>query len=239
MQTIELSAKKRDMGSKGTLRLLRQSGQIPAIIYGGEKEPFSLSVEAKPFFQLLKAHGVNILLKLKVDSSADTVLVKEVQRDPISRQLIHVDFQRISLTEKIEVSVPLHIQGEAPGVKLSGGILEHILREVRARCLPTDIPAALSVDVSQLEINQGLRIKDIVLPQGVEVLTDPEQLVVNIVAPSILEEPAAGPAAGPASTEPEVIAKGKKPEEGAEAGAAPAGKDAKAAPAKEAKKEGK
>jgi large subunit ribosomal protein L25 len=233
MQIVDLEAKQRELKTKGALQTIRQGGEIPAVVYGGKKNPSTVSVVAKGFQQLVKAHGENVVVNLKLGSETETVLVKEIQRDPLSRAFIHVDFQRISLTEKIEVDVPVHVKGEAPGVKLAGGILEHILREVRVRCLPTNIPGELHVDVSGLDINQGLRVKDIQLEEGLEILTDPEQLVVNIVAPTVLEEePAAAATAAAGPAEPEVIAKGKKPEEGAEA-AAPAGKEAKG-PAKEA-----
>jgi large subunit ribosomal protein L25 len=238
MQTIELTGQKRDLASKGALRSLRLKGQVPSVIYGGKKSSYPLTVNSKEFQLLTKAHGSNVVVNLKVDSATETVLVKEVQKDMISREIIHIDFQRISLTDKIEVSVPLHVKGEAPGVKLSGGILEHILREVRVRCLPTAIPVAIDVDVSALQINQGLKMKDILPPAGVEVLTDPEHLVVNVVAPTELEEEPA-PGAAPAATEPEVIAKGKKPEEGEEGAAAPAGKEAGKAAAPAAKEAGK
>lgn len=244
MQTVELKGKKRDLSTKGALRRLRTEGEVPAVVYGGQKSPSVLAVSNKELQALLKTHGANVLVNLKLDSQAETVLVKEVQRDILTRSFIHIDFQRISMTEKIEVSVPVHVKGEAPGVKLSGGILEHILRELRVRCLPADIPAALEADVSALQLNQGLRVKDIPLPKGLEVITEAEQLVVNIVAPTVLEEtPAPGAAAAAGPAEPEVIAKGKKPEEGEESAAAPAkgaapAKDAKA-PGKEAGKEAK
>lgn len=244
MPTVELAGKKRDTTTKSALRSLRVTGEVPAIVYGGKKSSVALSVQAKEFLQHLKAHGLNVVMNLKLDKDTETVLVKEIQRDVITRQPIHVDFQRISLTEKIEVSVPVHVSGEAPGVKLSGGILEHILRELRVRCLPTNIPSAINVDVSGLQLNQGIKVKDISLPQGVELLTDSQHLVVNVVAPTILEEaPAAAAPAAAGAAEPEVIAKGKKPEEGAEAAAAPAkGAEAKPAAKSEAKapaKEGK
>jgi large subunit ribosomal protein L25 len=176
---------------------------------------------------------------LKVGGKAETVLLKELQRDFLTHAVIHADFQRISMTDKLEVNVPLHITGEAPGVKLGGGILEHVLREVRVSCLPSDIPDGLNVDVSRLQLNQGLKIKDLAPLPGVEVLNEPESIVVNIVAPAA-EEVAPVAAAAPVaagSTEPEVIAKGKKPEEGEAAVAAPAAGAAKGKqpPAKEKK----
>lgn len=233
MQTVEMKAKKRDLSTKGALQNLRAQGEVPAVIYGGQKDPFTLVIGAKEFMQHVKAHGLNFLMNLTSEKGTEMVLVKEVQRDPISRAPLHIDFQRVSMKDKLTVNVPIHVVGEAPGVKLSGGILEHILREVRVRCVASAIPAALEVNVSSLQINQGLRVKDLSLPEGVEVLVEANQLVVNVVAPTILEEPAPGAAAAvPGAAEPEVIAKGKKPEEGAE-GAAPAAgaKPAAGAPA--------
>jgi large subunit ribosomal protein L25 len=133
--------------------------------------------------------------------AGETVLLKDLQRDFLTHNIVHVDFQRVSMTEKLEVNVPLHIVGEAPGVKLSGGILEHILRELRVRCLPADIPDGINIDVSALQINQGVKVKDLVLPKGVESLIDGGSLVVNIVAPA--EEEVATPAtAAPTGAEP-------------------------------------
>lgn len=238
MQTIEVRAEKRTLSSKGTLSKLRLEGQIPAVVYGGGKAPENLLLNLKVLSQLLKGHGFNVLMNLKLGDGAEIVLLKDIQRDVLSHDVIHMDFQRISMTEKLEVNVPLIAAGEAPGVKVGGGILEHILRNLRVRCLPTDIPDSISVDVSHLQLNQGIKVKDLVLPTGLEALNDREGLVMNIVAPAA-EEVAATPAAGAAvaGTEPEVIAKGKKPEEGEEAAAggkpvaggkaAPAAKDKK------------
>jgi large subunit ribosomal protein L25 len=232
MQTVELSGNKRETASGGVMRALRAKGSVPAVVYGGRKEPVSLSVDGKELLSLLKGHGMNILVSLKVGTDGDTVLLKDLQRDFVTHDIIHVDFQRISMTDTLEVNVPLRIVGEAPGVKLGGGILEHILRDLRVRCLPSDIPSAVDVEISALQINQGLRVKDLRPASGVEILTDAEHFVVNVVAPSELEEAPATAAAAPGTAEPEVIAKGKKPEEGAEAAPAPVGKDAgKAAPA--------
>jgi large subunit ribosomal protein L25 len=238
MQTVELTSQKRDLSTKGALRQVRVSGRVPAVVYGGKKDPSVLSVDAKEFVRLLTAHGRNVLVNLKSDGGTELTLVHDLQRDVLSHQPIHIDFRRISLDEKIEVSIPLHVKGEAPGVKLQGGILEHILHELRVSCLPKDIPASIDLDVSGLNINQGVKVKDIPMPSGVTTETDPEQLVLNVVAPSEFKEeaPAAAAAAAPGAGEPEVIAKGKKPEEGAEGAAAPAAKGAApAAGAKDAK----
>ncbi len=239
MKTIELGAERRELTSKGVRRQLRLGGRIPAVVYGGKKDSSVLSIDQKQLFQVLKGHGTNVIMNIMIDGQGEVVLLKDVQRDVVSHNVVHVDFQRISMTQKLEVNVPLHIKGEAPGVKLSGGILEHILRELRVTSLPGDIPDGITIDVSSLQLNQGIKVKDIVMPKGVTSVVDGNALIVNIVAPAEEEAPVAA-AAAPTAAEPEVILKGKKPEEGAEGaaaapapgaakGAAPAGKDAKAA----------
>src|SRR5262245_38659357 len=131
MQTVELKSEKRDLSTKGALRQTRVAGRVPAVVYGGGKDPSTAAVDAKELSKLLTAHGANALVNLKGAAGTDLVLIKEIQRDVIGHQPIHIDFRRISLTEKLEVSVPFHVVGEAPGVKLQGGILELILHDLR------------------------------------------------------------------------------------------------------------
>lgn len=244
MQTITVEAEKRDLVSTGKLKVLRKSGWVPAVVYGaqegakGSKKKAAvtadlLKIQEKPFLKSLGTHQTsNLIINLKVSSHSDNVIIKEIQRDVISRQLLHVDFQRISMTEKIQVKIPVHLIGEAPGVKLSGGILEHITREVSISALPKDIPDALNVDISNLQLGHGISLKDIPAIPGVDILTDGGHLVVNVVAPTEEEVAPAAGAAVPGAAEPEVIAKGKKPEEGEEgAAAAPAAGGKAAAPA--------
>ncbi|MBI3291832.1 MAG: 50S ribosomal protein L25 [Elusimicrobia bacterium] len=247
MKQIVLEAQTRTLQRKSVLKALRRSGQVPAIVYGGSDPPCPVVVDGAQFLQAMRTGlGENVLLSLKIGGETTTAIVKAIQRDPITRKALHVDFQRVSLKEKLEVAVPLKVIGEAPGVKLTGGVLEYILRDLSVRCLPMEIPEFIPVDVSQLEIGHGVLVRDLPIPQEIEVLTAPDQLVVNIVAPTVLEETPVE--AAPAAAEPEVIARGKKPEEGEEAppGAAPgtppkveAAKGAPTAsrPAPEAKKE--
>lgn len=241
MKEIELEAEKREISRKSAIKALRRNGGIPGVVYGAKAAPIPLVVNALKVQKALQgAPGGQVLISLQMDGKTQPVIVKEIQRHPISRVIQHIDFQRVSLKDKIELAVAVHVKGEAPGVKLSGGVLEHLTRDVRVRCLPTDIPSELVVDVSNLQIAQGLKIKDLQVPKGVEVLDDHERLVVNVVAPTELEEvPVA--AAETTAAEPEVIKKGKV-EEG-EAGAASvtpaAGGEKKAAPPAEAKKEEK
>ncbi|MFH1258219.1 MAG: 50S ribosomal protein L25 [Elusimicrobiota bacterium] len=237
MESIIVAAEKREIAKKGSLNLLRKQGRIPAVIYGSDQEALPLSVDEKSFFHLIQTKGFNLLINLQINGVGDkTVLVKEIQRDYIKRTILHVDFHQISLREKIEVTVPLEVQGNAPGVK-AGGVLEHILREIRVRCLPLEIPQSIKIDVSQLAIGQGILVKDLTLPEGLELLTGTEQIVINIVSPTVLEEtPAVAVAAG---AEPELITKGKKEEEGAEAGGAKESKESKESKDKKESKEKK
>jgi large subunit ribosomal protein L25 len=237
---IVLEAEKREVKSKSAVNALRSTGKVPAVAYGDNEAPVALVLDEKSLQAVLHSErGRNTLITLKIGSSTHPVLLKEIQRHPISRAIRHVDLHRISLKSKIETSVPVHVKGEAPGVKLSGGILEHVVREIRVRCLPTEIPAAIDVDVTSLQINTGIKAKDLVVAEGVELLIEKDSIIIHVVAPTILEEvaPAAAAAAAPGTTaaEPEVIKKGKT-EEGAEAASAKAPADKGAAPAAAEKK---
>jgi large subunit ribosomal protein L25 len=231
MQQLVIEAESREIANKQKLKTLKKEGKIPAVLYGGKEKSVALSVDAKKFEKMLQTEKSSaMLVNLKIGAESKTAIIKDIQRDIISQRPIHIDFQAISLTDTIEVGVHLHIQGEAPGVKLGGGILEHIIRDVRVKCLPTDIPKVINVDVSKLEIGHALYVKDLPKIAGVEILNDPETIIVNIVAPTELEEVAPaveGAVAAATSAEPEVIKKGKKDEEGAEAAPAEGDKGAK------------
>ncbi len=240
MQRVQLEVKTRDLTSKEKLNnnRLRTSGLVPAVMYG-QGEPVTVMVDLKDFSKAIHtAAGTHALFSLKIGGKASLAVIKEIQRDIFTRQPIHVDFQRISEKEKIILSVPIHTKGEAKGVKEQGGILEHILRELEIRCLPEDIPANIEIDVTNLELRHGVKVSEITPPKGVEILTGGDHFVVNIVTPKIEEvapAPAAVTAEGAAApaAQPEVIAKGKKEEEGAIPAAAPAAGEK---PAKEEKK---
>jgi large subunit ribosomal protein L25 len=228
MKEITLEAETRPLTTKGDVKVMRQKGRVPGIAYGDKETPVILSVDEKAVQGILHSSGGrNALITLKIGGVSHPVLIKEIQRHPITRALRHLDFVRISLKKKIETKVPLHTTGEAPGVKVGGGVLEYLVREIRVRCLPTEIPTSIDVDISGLQLNQGLRAKELKLPQGVEILMDAESVIVHVLTVHIVEEtplPGAVPEAG--STEPEVIKKGKL-EEGEEgAAAAPGAKPA-------------
>jgi large subunit ribosomal protein L25 len=217
-----ISAEMRDKaGVRAALTAFRAGGRIPAVVYGLDKKPVSLTVDEKAMVAILKADP-NAIITIKYTGGEDTVIIKAIQRHPVSGKCTHFDFYRISLTEKIKVKVHVKIVGECYGVKLQGGLVEHTMRELNVSCLPTEIPHEIVLDITDLQINHSLRVKD-VKPGKAELLDSPEQIVVSVTAPKEekVEEPIAGAAA--AGAEPEVVAgKGKK-EEGEEGAAA--GKD--------------
>ncbi len=235
MEQIELSANMRTRIGKGEAHKLRREAKIPAIYYGKDQESILLSVDPR---QLEKAvstpAGMNALIKLKVEGKGDyNVLLKDYQAHPISRVFIHADFLHVDLNKKLKVSVPVHITGNAAGVK-EGGILQQVTRELEVMCLPINIPKEITVDVSHLKIGQNLHLHEVKLPQGIEPIGEVDLTIASVLAPRAEEELTPGVMA-----EPEVLT--AKKEEGEGAGAADAGaKDAKAAtakaPAKEAKK---
>jgi len=216
---MELAAQKREQKTtKKGLSSLRATFKIPAVVYGEGKPAFSVSLDEKSLLTLRKKGGFNAVIHLQVEGGdAETVILKALQRHPVTDRPIHADFQRISLTRKIEAKVPLHIIGEAPGVKNSGGLLQHELRFLTIRALPTHIPAAVEVDVSSLEINQHLLVKDLKVSSEIEVVDNAEHRVVNVAlfkeevaAVAVVVDPAAVTAGEPESSS----SKGKKDEEG-------------------------
>ena len=221
MAIVPLEGRVRPGTGKGPARSARRAGFIPGVIYGAGEKPTALSVPRKEFELAVKNAGGNVIVALKLDGAAEqTAIIREVQRDPISHDILHLDFHHISLTEKVTVEVTIHLTGTPDGVKNGGGILEHITRTVEIECLPTQIPANVEADVSALGIGDSIHIRDLSIPNA-EILSDPDTTIATVVPPTVMAEPTAAPAAGTA-TEPEVIAKGK-----AEEGAAPAKKEEK------------
>ena len=209
-----LEAVKRETRGKNEARRLRVAGRIPAVVYGGaNQEPLAVSVDPKLLSRILHSDtGVNTLIDLKVDGGGPTrVLVKDFLLDPIHHQLLHADFYRLSLDKTITVTVPIHVKGEAKGVKLQGGVLDFPNREVEIEVLPTEIPEHLEIDVTELTIGQGVRLQDLAEGAKWTPVSDPDTLLLHVVAPRAEEAPAEGAAAAPA--EPEVIKKGKPEKE--------------------------
>lgn len=242
MQEINVAAEPRgDKNTKHQLGQLRKARKIPAVVYGGKEKPVSVTVGEKELMEALKKAGANAIIHLKHPKGTDTVILKELQRDVVNGQPVHADFKRIDLKQKIDIQVPVRTVGEAPGVKLNGGLLEHVLRQLEIRCLPTAIPKSIDIDVSAMNVNDAVLAGDIKLPEGVELRTKADQVVCHIVIVKVEVEAVAAPVEGAAApgAEPEVVAtKGKKDEEGnvvpsdkKAAAAAPAAGDKKAAPA--------
>ncbi|MDR5683380.1 MAG: 50S ribosomal protein L25/general stress protein Ctc [Armatimonadota bacterium] len=220
MQRLSLEAEVRSRTGKEVARKLRAAGRIPAVLYGRGIDPVALSVEAKAFESaLLTAAGTNVLLDLVIRGNGaprnEIAMVQEIQRDVLRRRIVHVDFHKIHLTEKIHARIPVVLRGEARGVK-EGGILEHLLREVEVECLPTALPERFDLDVSDLMVGHSLHVSDLRAPEGVTLLTSPEETIVTIIAPAAgVEEEAAPPAEEAA--EPELVGAEKKgPEESEE-----------------------
>ena len=238
MEKVILKAGIRKETGKRVAKDLRNIGLVPANVYKSGKAATSLTVVDKELESILHTKaGENVLITLKVSgeesaSKDRTVLIKEIQRHPVRDNILHVDFNEISLTETLEVKVPIVARGEPVGVKVDGGLLEHILRELSVECLPTDIPARIDVEVSALKIGEHVLVKDIKVPEGVKVLNDPELIALIVKAPKV-EAPKEE--AAPGGEEPELIR--KKKEEEAKEGEEP--KEAAPAAAKEPKKEEK
>lgn len=216
MAIVPLTGSLRERSGKGPARQSRRAGRIPAILYGHGQAALSVAVETREFINAMRQiEGGNMIVSLKLDGGERTALVREVQRDPLTHEIVHLDFQEVSLTEKVRVEVNVHLVGQPVGVK-EGGILEPITRQVEVECLATAIPGALDVDVSGLGIGDSVHVRDI-QPQGIVILTDPDQTVATVVPPTVYEAPVAAEAAvaaEPAAEEPEVIGKGKEEGEG-------------------------
>jgi large subunit ribosomal protein L25 len=190
-----LNVELRDATGKGVARKLRAAGRIPGICYGQDRtQPISLDPKALDRLIRSSASGMNTLIDLKVGGGGDfdgkKVLLKEMQRDPVNNAPLHADFFALDMTHRIEVAVPIHATGIPVGVSMSGGILDQALREIHLECLPYSIPEEIRVDVSQLEIGMSLHVRDLVLPEGVELRSDGDLSVVSVVAPKAIEEAA-------------------------------------------------
>lgn len=238
MKSVPLNAFPRTLARRPGAKKLRESGRIPAVIYGRQAQPQNLEIVAKEMEDLIH-HSVseNLLVDLTVkenDRPQRLALVQEVQHHPLSGKVLHVDFHEIAENEKVTVSIPVETVGEAEGVKTQGGVLEHVLFKVKARGLAKDLPEFLTVDVSHLMIGQAVKLGEIKAPPGVELVGDKQLSVIAVAAPRTEEEEAAEAAEAAAAVLGEVEMIKEKKEEGEE-GAAPAAKGAeKAAPAKAA-----
>jgi len=220
----ELKAMIREGKGKGAARRLREAGRIPAVVYGHQLKPMSVSVDAKDIEDLTRSMAVeSTVINLKIDGGPKRpikALVREIQRHPFRDQVLHMDFYKISMKEQVNVEVPISIVGTAVGVRLEGGILQHQLREVQVSCLPGEIPDKIEVDVSELLIGDSLHVSDISLG-GVEILSDPTVLVATVLPPTIIQEEAKPEVAEEVSAEPELVGEEKTEEKEHEKGGEP------------------
>lgn len=218
MATATLNAKPRQDTGKGVSRKLRAAGEVPGIIYGHGREAQPLTVNAREFDRLAERVRItSTVIELALDGKTARTLIRELQRDPIKRTVIHVDFQELVAGEKVTVSVPLYFVGTAEGVKTGGGILEETMHQLEVTCDPANIPDHIDVDVTALTIGHSVHVGDLKLPEGVEVVDDPEQTVAVVSAPKAEEEVVEVEGAEPeAAVEPELIRKPKEEEEGEE-----------------------
>jgi len=210
----ELNVELRQNAGKGVARKLRAAGRIPGVCYGAGAETLHIQLDPAALERALRASsaGINTLFGLAGASElrGKSVLVKELQRDPVKGSLLHADLYAVDLTREIEVAVPLHLTGTAIGL-MSGGIVDHQLREIQVSCLPGAIPESFHLDVTALEVGDSLHVRDVALPAGVTLVSDPDLSVVSVVAPAKAEE----------EVTPEAAAAAAAPAEGA-AAAAPA-----------------
>jgi large subunit ribosomal protein L25 len=219
----------REGRGKNEARRLRAAGRIPGVVYGQRKEGkppegVPVAVDPKAVLHILHSDsGANTLITLKLDGKESQVMVKEYQLDPITHQLLHADFYQLAMDKAITVTVPILVQGTPEGVKVQGGMLDFVTRELQVQCLPKDIPENIGIDVSPLMLHQSIRLKDLPENPKWKVLNDPDTMLVHVVLPKAEEvaapaegEAAAAAAAPAAPAEPEVIKKGKVEKEGEE-----------------------
>jgi large subunit ribosomal protein L25 len=215
-----LQAEKREGRGKNEARRLRASGRIPAVVYGTEKDKATeISVDPKVLLRILHSEGgVNTLIGLEGAGLAGgrKVLVKEYQLDPIDHKLLHADFFAIAMDKMLVVTVPVVLKGEPKGVKQQGGIVDFVNREIRVESLPSDIPEHIAIDISELMLHQGVRVRDLPQDGKWKAVSDPDTMIVHVVPVKVEEAPVVEAAAaipGAAAAEPEVIKKGKKDED--------------------------
>ncbi len=209
MAEVRIKATKRADTGKGPARRARAAGRVPAVLYGRGLEPLSIEVDRRDLVKALRTEaGMNVLLDIELDGKTTLALTRELQQDPVRRDLLHADFVKVDRTQEIDVEVPIHVVGESPGVK-EGGVLEHPLFQVHVRCRATDVPEFVEADVSRLGIGDSLRVSDLAEGRNFHILDDPESVVVSNVAPvseEELEAMVAGVTEPQPAEEPEVTA---------------------------------
>jgi large subunit ribosomal protein L25 len=214
MAELTLEVSRREATGKEIAKKLRAGGKVPAVVYGGHRDPVAIEVDRKTVSELIQKseHGVRSIFLLKMSGTDQQrhAMIKDIQIDPISRKMTHIDFVRVLMDEVVRVNVPVHLVGTPIGVK-EGGLLDFQVRELHVECLPNVIPDSIDIDVSNLGHHEYVRISDIKAPEGVKILDDPERVVAGVThaKAEVAAEAAAVPEEGAAPAEPEVIKKGK------------------------------
>lgn len=219
MAELNLEVHPREERGKNANRRLREQGLVPAVVYGGGKEPVPVQLDRRTLLDLLRSTGDNpiFLLQLGGTDKSRHAMIREMQVHPVSRRVLHIDFQRVLMTETVKVAIHIELQGTPVGVKVDGGLLDFVTRELHVACTPDKIPAKLVVDVSELHIGQHVEAKEIALPEGVQLLDEPGRVIASVAHHKITE--VAAPAAGEEAlleseqAQPEVIKRGKTDEE--------------------------
>src|SRR5438874_7891746 len=214
-----LEATARDTFGKNEARRTRRDGKVPGVLYGGDgNKTTPITVEPRALLRILHSEsGANTLISLKLAGAPDArVLVKDFQLDPITHHVLHADFYRVAMDKVLQVTIPVTVHGEPKGVKQQGGVLEFIRREIVVECLPGDIPEHIEIDVSELMLHQGVRVRDVATDPKWKPVTEGEAMLVHVIMPKAEEVAAPADAVAAAATatpaEPEVIKKGKKEE---------------------------
>ena len=203
--TMTIEVQPRNETGKNANRRSRAAGKIPAVVYGGGKESVAIEVDRKALLDMMKGHsGENPIFLLKLGDKDRHAMIRNMDVDPLSRQVIHIDFQRVMMDQKIRVAVPVELTGTSVGVKVEGGMLDFVTREVHIECLPGQIPKHLEADVTELHVGQHVEAKDLKLPEGVVLLDAPDKVLASLGHSRTEETEAAADRA-----EPEVIKKTK------------------------------
>ncbi len=223
MSEIVLEVHEREARGKNANRRLRAAGQVPAVVYGAKKDPVPIRVEEHKVGEILQSGtGENtvFLLELHGTGKKRHAMIRELQTDSLTGEMIHLDFQRILMDQTVRIQVPIELEGEAEGAKTEGGMVDFVTREIEVECLPSLIPTHVSLDVSPLHIGQHVEAKDLELPEGVELVMDPERVIVSVSIHKVVEEEVEEEEdellLEAESEEPEVIQRGKGEEEPSE-----------------------
>ena len=205
--TISLAATTRHETGKNVSRRLRAAGQVPATVYGADEGPVTSAVSKRELAALIRRHGRSRIIHLSLDGLTIPVKIAALQLDPVRDTVVHADFMRVRMNERTNFNIPLRVTGEAEGVKIGGGILDVITHHLEVRCLPGALPESISVDISGLGLGANIKVSDLKLGEGLEVVTDGDTVIATCISP---RADAGTPAEGPA--EPQVIKKGKTEE---------------------------